>query len=97
MGAREGLLKGEFRDWYPRLVPGVWYRASWLVAEVLEQQRVWGPRWEITERVLSDSHFIFRGGRLSRGVRRNRRNDAAGGRQPASVDGLEPPSNPREI
>jgi hypothetical protein len=75
MGAREGLLKGEFRDWYPRLVPGVWYKAAWLAAEVLEQQRVWGPRWEMTGRVLADTHFLFRGGRSSRTGRLTRAGD----------------------
>ena len=78
MGVREGLLRSEFRDWYPRLVPGVWYKASWLAAEVLEQQRVWGPRWEMRERILSDGHFLFRGGRPNPAGRRARLSDTVG-------------------
>jgi hypothetical protein len=83
MGAREGLLKAEFRDWYPRLVPGVWYKAAWLAAEVLEQQRVWGPRWEVTDRILSGDHFLFRGGRSTRSGRLTRAGDAHQGSRPA--------------
>lgn len=62
MAAREALLRPEFRDWYPGLVPGIWYRAAWLVAEVLEQRRTGQPTWELDERVLAGAHFFFRGG-----------------------------------
>ena len=87
MGAREGLLRAEFRDWYPRLVPGVWYKAAWLAAEVLEQQRVWGPRWEVADRILSESHFLFRGGRPSRSSRLTRAGDVQRGSRPPADDG----------
>jgi hypothetical protein len=30
VSGREGLLKPEYRDWYPTLVAGVWYRTDWL-------------------------------------------------------------------
>lgn len=63
MAAREALLKPEFRDWYPGIVPGIWYRAAWLAAEVLEQQRCGEPRWALGDRLLTDAHFLFRGGR----------------------------------
>ncbi len=60
---REALLKPEYRDWYPGIVPGIWYNAGWLTAAVLEQQRRGEPRWNSEGRFPSDAHFEFRGGR----------------------------------
>ena len=44
--AREVLLKPEYRDWYPWIIPGVGYRASWLVSIVRRQRRDAEPHWE---------------------------------------------------
>ena len=60
--AREALLKPEYRDWYPWIIPGVGYRASWLARIVQHQRRQAEPRWELELRVPSDRHFVFRGG-----------------------------------
>lgn len=62
MPDREGCLKREYRDWYPGVIPGVWYRAEWLAKIVLEQRRSDEPTWEFEDRVPSDRHFLFRGG-----------------------------------
>jgi hypothetical protein len=40
---REGLLKPEYSDWYPTVVPGVWYHADWLTDTVLQQLRSGEP------------------------------------------------------
>jgi hypothetical protein len=82
MGAREGLLRPAFREWYPRLVPGIWCKASWLAAAVLEQQQSQGPHWELSERILSDAHFLFRGGPPSPASRQTRRFDPRTQRSP---------------
>lgn len=60
--AREAVLRPEYRDWYPWLIPGVGYRASWLAAIVRRQRRDAEPRWELEARVPNDRHFVFRGG-----------------------------------
>ena len=62
MPNREGSLKREYRDWYPGVVPGVWYRAEWLAKIVLEQRRSGEPHWEFEDRVPPNHHFLFRGG-----------------------------------
>lgn len=75
---REALLKAEYREWYPKLVPGVWYVAEQLTAEVLEQQRTGEPKWACEGRLPSDAHFLFRGGRPRRPDEpRSRRTDSA--------------------
>jgi hypothetical protein len=84
---REGLLKLEFKDWYPTLVAGVWYRADWLTDTVLQQLRLGEPRWQPEDRVPCDQHCVFRGGRSDR--RRGtwtRRTDE--GRRSKSAPGL---------
>jgi hypothetical protein len=60
--AREAVLRPEYRDWYPWLIPGVGYRASWLARIVQSQRRDAEPHWELEPRVPSDRHFVFRGG-----------------------------------
>jgi hypothetical protein len=74
---REALLKPEYRDWYPDIVPGIWYNAAWLTATVLEQQIRGEPRWAVEEgRYPPDAHFVFRGGRpRSTSGQRTRRTD----------------------
>ena len=60
--AREAVLKPEYRDWYPSLVAGIGYRASWLAALVRHQRRWAEPRWALEPRVPCNQHFLFRGG-----------------------------------
>jgi hypothetical protein len=60
--AREGLLKAEYRDWYPWIVPGIGYRASRLASLVRRQRVTAEPHWELEPRVPSERHFVFRGG-----------------------------------
>jgi hypothetical protein len=79
MPDREGSLKREYGDWYPGVVPGVWYRAEWLAKTVLEQRRSEEPRWELEDRVPSNRHFLFRGGdSRPRSGARTRRTDTSG-------------------
>ena len=63
MPKREGLLKPEYRDWYPTLVPGVWYRVDWLTDTVLQHLRSGEPNWQSEGRLPCDQHFVIRGGR----------------------------------
>jgi hypothetical protein len=57
------MLRPEYGDWYPWLIPGVWYRAVWLRELVVRQRQAVEPRWEAGARVPEDAHFVFRGGR----------------------------------
>ena len=78
MAPREARLRAEYREWYPKLVPGVWYDAEQLRAEVVAQQRAGEPRWAVEGRVPSDAHFLFRGGRArAPGEMHSRRTDPA--------------------
>ena len=72
---RQAFLKPEYRDWYPWITPGVWYRVRRLMALVRRQQARLGPRWQLPSRVLSDDHFVFRGGSLLRRARERRLSD----------------------
>lgn len=75
---REGLLRLEFRDWYPSLTPGVWYPADRLTQLILTQLRSGEPRWESDDRVPADAHFEFRGGEpRHQAGERTRRSDAS--------------------
>ena len=60
---REGLLRPEFREWYPGLQADRWYPAHELAERVLEQRRSGEPRWEFEARMPPGEHFLFRGGR----------------------------------
>ncbi|MBA2458031.1 MAG: hypothetical protein H0V43_03630 [Gemmatimonadales bacterium] len=78
MSPREALLRPEYRDWYPRLVPGIWYHAEWLAAEVREQHERGEPTWAVEGRSPSDTHFLFRGGHAREfTASRTRRTDTA--------------------
>ena len=72
---RQALLKPEYQDWYPWVTPGVWYRVRWLMELILRQQRRVEPHWQLPSRVLSDDHFVFRGGSLLRREGRRRLSD----------------------
>jgi hypothetical protein len=74
---REGLLRPEFRDWYPSLTPGIWYPAASLTQLILVQLRSGEPRWQSEGRVPAEAHFEFRGGEAGRlAGERTRRSDA---------------------
>jgi len=74
---REGLLRPEFRDWYPSLTAGVWYPADRLTQLILTQLRSGEPRWQSDGRVPADAHFEFRGGEPRHlAGERTRRSDA---------------------
>jgi hypothetical protein len=66
MTRREGQVRPEFRLWFPRLAPGVWYPAPELRSRVLDQLRCGEPRWTSEDRTPSDRHFVFRGGHEAR-------------------------------
>lgn len=74
---REALLRPEYREWFPGLVPGIWYHAAWLAEIVREQQERGAPRWAIEGRLPCDEHFAFRGGRARSPTQRTRRTDVA--------------------
>jgi hypothetical protein len=79
MSDREGSLRREYADWYPGLVPGVWYPASTLTRAVLQGRRSQEPSWEFEDRVPCDRHFMFRGGDSPpRSGKRTRRTDSPG-------------------
>jgi hypothetical protein len=59
---REALLKPAYSEWYPTLLPGIWYPADSVREAVLQQLRSSEPRWQPNGRVPSDQHFAFRGG-----------------------------------
>jgi len=62
-GVREARLRRACAGLYPELAPGVWMSASVLAELVLErglyERR---PGSSVTNRLLSDAHFEFRGG-----------------------------------
>jgi hypothetical protein len=64
-GRRQALLNPTFADVYPEIPPGIWVTALSasfaILGGVMAGARSWphdGPR------VLSDRHFIFRGGEV---------------------------------
>ena len=64
------MLKPEYQEWYPLVLPGKWYRVKWLMELIQRQQERIGPHWQLPPRVLDDAHFVFRGGaRFLRGSR----------------------------
>jgi hypothetical protein len=73
---REAMLRPEFQEWYPSLTPDRWYSARQLADIVLQQRRSAEPHWEFEERVPSNEHFLFRGGRArGQSPARTRRRD----------------------
>ena len=61
---RQARLRASISDWYPRITPGQWHHALWVREVALANLRNGKPQWQEREghRVLSDSHFEFRGG-----------------------------------
>jgi hypothetical protein len=75
---REGMLRPEFRDWYPGLQAARWYPANDLTTLVLDHLQHGSPQWRPEGRVPSDHHFVFRGGPTRQGpVRDTRSTDRA--------------------
>jgi hypothetical protein len=70
---REGVLRPEFRDWYPGLQAGQWYPANDLTTLVLDHLQHGSPQWRSEGRVPSDDHFVFRGGAARQGPARHTR------------------------
>ena len=69
---RQARLQVSLSDWYSGITPGQWHHALWVREVALANLRKGEPRWEEREgdRVLSDRHFEFRGGRNGpKGVR----------------------------
>jgi hypothetical protein len=62
---RQARLKASISDWYPRITPGKWHHALWVREMALSNLRTGQPQWQEREgdRVLSDNHFEFQGGR----------------------------------
>ena len=62
---RQARLRASISDWYPRITPGQWHHALWVREMALANLRKGDPQWQELEgqRVLSDSHFEFQGGR----------------------------------
>jgi hypothetical protein len=61
---RHARLKSEYGSMYPELQPDYWLPA-WQVATRLAERR-WreiGPEAMVQDRLLSDDHFDFRGGK----------------------------------
>jgi hypothetical protein len=61
---RQARLRLSISDWYPRITPGQWHHALWVREVALANLRKGMAQWQEREghRVLSDSHFEFRGG-----------------------------------
>jgi hypothetical protein len=76
---REGRLKAEYDEWYPRISAGVWHNASWLTEIVLQQQRRGSPRWTLGRRPLCEEHFEFRGHVARQGSSPRRRSSNGSG------------------
>jgi hypothetical protein len=61
VNARVARIRPSYEEWYPKIRPGVWHNAAWLVEMVLQQQRRGSPTWALEGRPLADDHFEFRG------------------------------------
>jgi hypothetical protein len=73
---REAILRPKFHDKYPSLRPDRWYPACQLAETVPKQCCPGELQWEYGSRVLSNEHFLFRGGRPRRDWHaRTRRSD----------------------
>jgi hypothetical protein len=62
---REARLRPEFAGLYPGVEPGVWERAT-LLADLLLAQHFLrpSPGYMLSDRVLPEEHFEFRGGEV---------------------------------
>ena len=81
MISRQARLRVSISNGYPRITPGQWHHALWVREVALANLRKGEPQWQEKEghRVLSDSHFEFRGGwNAPKGVRRVERRMFAG-------------------
>ncbi|HEU4681834.1 MAG TPA: hypothetical protein VFS51_08815 [Gemmatimonadales bacterium] len=61
MRPREARLREAYKEWYPKITPGVWHNAAWLTEKVLQQQRSGSPVWVLEGRPLAEEHFEFQG------------------------------------
>ena len=62
-GLRQVRLRLQFTGLYPGLDPGVWENADDLAARLLSQHAVQpSPGYMLSDRILSEEHFEFRGG-----------------------------------
>ncbi|HEU4700065.1 MAG TPA: hypothetical protein VFS40_12860 [Gemmatimonadales bacterium] len=60
---REACLRPQFAELYPTLVPSVWLPATEVARRVFLYVVGAGVVGHLPERILSDAHFEFRGGR----------------------------------
>jgi hypothetical protein len=68
MDAREARLRPEFASRYPGLEPGTWKSATELADLLLAQHFLRpSPGYMLSERILPEEHFEFRGGGAPRG------------------------------
>ncbi len=77
---REARLRPEFAALYPGLEPGIWQDASALAEQMLSEHLLRpSPGYMLSERVLANEHFEFRGGDRENRPRiaRTRRSDPA--------------------
>ena len=75
---REARLRPEFAALYPGFEPGTWEDAAMLAEQVLSEHLLRpSPGYMLSERVLDNEHFEFRGGEPSGRPRiaRTRRTD----------------------
>lgn len=61
---RQARLRTTISEGYPRITPGRWHHALWVREVALANLRKGDPQWQemVGSRVLSDTHFEFRGG-----------------------------------
>ena len=77
---REARLRTEFASLYPGVEPGAWQNATALAEQVLSEHLLRpSPGYMLSERVLAEEHFEFRGGdhRNRPRIARTRRTDPA--------------------
>lgn len=60
---REACLRPQFAECYPTVVPNVWLPATEVARKVFLYVVQAGLAEHLPERILSDEHFEFRGGR----------------------------------
>ena len=77
--AREARLRPEFASLYPGLEPGTWQDAADLGDQMLSEHLLQpSPGYMLSERILAEEHFEFRGDHRGRPrIARTRRTDPA--------------------